>query len=94
MPYPARFDFSEANPWRLEALAAATGGGVVEAGADLFRSSAVWQTRPGWWLWTLVALVLFMIDLTIRHAPRLLGLSRRSGSGPVLSSARPARAGT
>jgi len=42
----------------------------------VFSDERQWVTAPGWRVWTLIALLLFMIDLTIRHAPSLVGLRR------------------
>jgi hypothetical protein len=62
----------------IERLAAATGGTVLAGGENAFTSAPIWVARPGWWLWLLIALSLFTLDLTVRHAPGLVGLARRA----------------
>jgi len=78
VPYPARLDFSRANPDSLTALAAATGGSVLADGAATEATGTSWVLRPQWVGWALIALALFFLDLGIRYAPSLLGLARRS----------------
>lgn len=75
--YRARFDFGRADFDKLQALAAATGGKLLLGNEPIFGDERLWVARPGWRLWTVVALMLLLVDLTIRHAPGLLGLKRR-----------------
>jgi hypothetical protein len=72
--YPARFNFGRADFDKLQALAAATGGELLLGDQPIFSDERQWVAQPGWGVWTLVALALFMLDLTIRHAPSLFGL--------------------
>ncbi len=72
--YPARYNFGRADFDKLQALAAATGGELLLGDQPIFSDERQWVAQPGWGVWTLVALALFMIDLTIRHAPSLFGL--------------------
>ena len=72
--YPARYNFGRADFDKLQALAAATGGELLLGDEPIFSDERQWVTQPGWRVWTLVALALFMLDLTIRHAPSLFGL--------------------
>lgn len=74
--YPARFNFGRADFDKLQALAAMTGGQLLLGGDPIFSDETQWVAQPGWRIWALVALVLFMLDLTIRHAPALFGLRR------------------
>ncbi|MCW5715724.1 MAG: VWA domain-containing protein [Bauldia sp.] len=90
VPYPAMLDFSRADPARLAAVAAATGGGAYIAGENLFTTAPVWSSRPGWSLWAALALAVFMLDLVIRHAPRLLGFLGSRGARPGGIDAGPA----
>jgi Mg-chelatase subunit ChlD len=77
--YPAIYDFSRADPDRLAALAAATGGRVLSREDPLFApGERRWTARAGWPLWTLIAFGLFMIDLIVRY---LSGLSRSKRPG-------------
>ena len=55
--------------------------------SELFGEALAWVARPGWRVWTVVALALFMLDLAIRHVPGAFGL-RRSARRP----SRPATA--
>jgi hypothetical protein len=67
--------------WLGMLLVLATGGTMLTE--SLFRSAPVWSSRPGWWVWLLAALGIFMIELTIRHAPALFGLVRRARPLPA-----------
>ncbi len=68
--YPARFDFARADFDKMHALATATGGRVV-VGSDTAISDAThWVARPAWQAWTLLALALFLVELTVRYAPQ------------------------
>jgi Mg-chelatase subunit ChlD len=74
LAYPAIYDFARADPDRLAALAAATGGRTLRAEDAPFESGGRrWTARAGWPLWTLIAFGLFMIDLIVRYVS---GLSR------------------
>ena len=74
--YPARYNFGRADFDKLRALAAVTGGQLLLGDEPIFSDETQWVAQPGWRIWALVALVLFMLDLTIRHAPALFGLRR------------------
>jgi hypothetical protein len=87
--YPARYNFGRADFDKLQALAAATGGQVLIGDQAVFSDEMQWVAQPGWRIWALVALVLFMLDLAIRHAPALFGL-RRVARRPVPAIAVPA----
>jgi hypothetical protein len=77
--YPAIYDFLRADPDRLAALAAATGGHVLTAEDQVFaRGVQRWIAHPAWQVWIMIALGLFLIDLIIRYVPRPLG-ARRQG---------------
>jgi hypothetical protein len=76
--YPARFDFARADFDKLRALAAATGGQLLLGDEPVFGTEMRWVAVPGWRIWALIALLLFLTDLTVRHAPNLLGLRRRA----------------
>ncbi len=78
LAYPARYNFGRSDFDKLQALAAATGGSVLLGDAPAFSDERVWVTVPGWRIWAVVALVFFMLDLVMRHAPGLLSLRRRS----------------
>jgi hypothetical protein len=76
--YPAIYDFLRADPDRMVALAAATGGRVLTAEDQvLARSAQRWIAHPAWQVWTMIGLGLFLIDLIIRYVPRPLGARRR-----------------
>ncbi|MCC6982699.1 MAG: VWA domain-containing protein, partial [Bauldia sp.] len=76
--YPARLDFGRADPDRLTALAAATGGAVLAADAPFLEVSRGWLMKAEWRLWALIALALFLVDLAIRYTPDLLRIGRRA----------------
>jgi hypothetical protein len=72
--YPALFGFSRADPDRLTALAAATGGQVLASADQIFTSAeSRWVMRVVWQVWVLAAFALFLADLTIRYASGLIG---------------------
>jgi hypothetical protein len=72
--YPALFGFSRADPNRLVALAAATGGRVLASEEQIFASAGSrWVTRTMWQVWVLAAFALFLADLIIRYASGLIG---------------------
>lgn len=75
--YPARFNFGRADFDKLQALAAATGGQVLLGDEPVFNNDAKWVAVPGWRLWALLGLLLFLGDLTVRHSPNLFGLLKR-----------------
>ena len=80
--YPAQFDFVRADFDKLRALATATGGKVLIGDQAIFTGKLQWVAWPVWRLWAVVALLLFMLDLAVRHAPNLLGLAKRTrGTG-------------
>lgn len=74
--YPARYNFGRADFDKLRALAAMTGGELILGDEPIFSDETQWVAQPGWRIWAMVALILFMLDLTIRHAPALFGLRR------------------
>lgn len=82
--YPARYAFVRSDFDKLRALAAATGGKVLLGDDSTISNAQQWAARPGWRLWTLIALALFFIDLGIRHVPNLFGLARRPAAGRVM----------
>lgn len=88
--YPARFNFGRADFDKLQALAEATGGQLLLGDEPVFNNETQWVAQPGWRIWTLVALVFFLADLTIRHAPNLFGLIRRRQPAPGPALAVPA----
>ena len=82
--YPARFNFGRTNFDKIQALAASTGGEILLGDEPIFSDERQWVAVPGWRVWTVIALALFMLDLTIRHAPSLFGLrtmARRARPG-------------
>ncbi|MGE3717258.1 MAG: VWA domain-containing protein [Bauldia sp.] len=70
IPYPARYDFSRTDFEPLRRIAAATGGSML-AGADISFGEPAWRAVPGWQLWTLLALGVFLCGLFFRNASRL-----------------------
>ena len=75
--YPARFDFARADFDKLHALALATGGRLLVGDAPTFNERRRWVARPGWRLWTVLALALVLLELTLRYAPQAFALVRR-----------------
>ncbi|MGD9738183.1 MAG: VWA domain-containing protein [Bauldia sp.] len=88
--YPARFNFGRADFDKLQALAEATGGQLLLGDEPVFNNEMRWVAQPGWMIWALVALILFLADLTVRHAPNLFGLIRRRQRAPGPALAVPA----
>jgi hypothetical protein len=81
--YPALYAFQRADPERLAALAAMTDGRVLADAEQIFVGvERRWVARAGWQVWVLLALALFLIDLTIRYASGLRG-SRRQPQAPA-----------
>lgn len=72
--YPARYDFARSDFDKLRALAGMSGGRLLPADESVFNDAMQWDTAPGWRLWAVLALLLFLGDLTIRYAPTLFGL--------------------
>ncbi len=85
--YPARYDFSRADPATLLEIAAASGGAVLSPGAPIATAETRWMARPGWGVWALLALALLMADLVVRHAHGLLQRRRRERPPPDLALA-------
>ncbi|MCC6734563.1 MAG: VWA domain-containing protein [Bauldia sp.] len=85
--YPARYNFGRADFDKLRALAAATGGELLLGDEPVFTTETRWVAKPAWQLWTVIAILLVMADLTVRHAPNLFGLRRRRAKplGPALA---------
>jgi hypothetical protein len=76
--YPAILDFTAREPERAAALAAMTGGRDFTDGTWApGESRSGWTWHAGWPAFTMLALVLFLLDLMIRYAPGLLRRSRR-----------------
>jgi hypothetical protein len=78
--YPAIYAFSRADPDRLAALAAMTGGRVLAVTEPIFAGGERrWvAAREGWKFWVLAALALFLADLVIRYASGLRGRGRKT----------------
>ena len=74
--YPARFNFVRSDFDKLYALAGATGGKMLLGDNPVLGGKMEWATQREWRLWALAALVLFMLDLSIRHVPGVFGLSK------------------
>jgi hypothetical protein len=76
--YPALYEFTRAaDPDRLAALAAVTGGRVLATEDQIFAGGEQrWVARALWQVWVLAALALFMADLIIRYASGLIGPKR------------------
>lgn len=75
--YPARYDFARSDFDKLRALAGATGGRLLVGGEPIFRDETRWVLHSGWRLWTLLALALFLADLTVRYAPNLFAIRKQ-----------------
>jgi Mg-chelatase subunit ChlD len=79
--YPALYEFTRADPGRLAALAAATGGRVLLFEEQIFTGGqSRWVARPVWQIWVLAAFALFLADLIVRYASGLVGTRRRSAA--------------
>jgi Mg-chelatase subunit ChlD len=78
--YPAIYAFSRANPDRLVALAAMTGGRVLADTEPIFAGGERrWvAARDSWKIWVLAALALFLADLIIRYASGLRARGRNA----------------
>lgn len=76
--YPAGYSTVEPDSDRLQVIATSTGGRILSGGEALFIDDATWDwyRGPSWRLWALLSLALFMLELFIRYAPGLFGLSR------------------
>lgn len=73
VPYPASLASSEPDLDRLMAIATATGGKVLGPGqAPIDTPTWRWVVIPGWRIWVLLVLAIFLIDLLIRYAPEVL----------------------
>ena len=72
--YPALYRFTQADPERLRAAAAATGGRVL-ADQEQISAGGAWRlvVRNVWQAWAAAALALFMAELVIRYASGLIG---------------------
>src|SRR5690606_35132414 len=66
-----------AAPERLAALAAATGGAVLETPPD-FGTGLRAVLAPAWRPWLVLGLALFLADLALRYAPGLFARRRRT----------------
>jgi hypothetical protein len=79
--YPALYQFTRADPGRLAALAAATGGRVLASEEQIFTGGqSRWVARAAWQVWVGVAFALFLADLIVRYASGLIGSRRRSAA--------------
>jgi hypothetical protein len=79
--YPALHEFTRADPRRLAALAAATGGRVLASEEQIFAGrQSRWVARSAWQVWVLAALALFLADLIVRYAAGLIGIRRQSAT--------------
>src|SRR5229473_3077378 len=79
--YPALYEFTRADPRRLAALAAATGGRVLASEEQIFTGGqSRWVARTVWQVWVLAAFALFLADLIVRYASGLIGTRRRSAA--------------
>ncbi len=79
--YPALYEFTRADPRRLAALAAATGGRVLASEEQIFAGGqSRWVARAVWQVWVLAALALFLADLIVRYASGLIGMRQRSAA--------------
>jgi len=79
--YPALYEFTRADPRRLAALAAATGGRVLASEEQIFTGGqSRWVARAVWQVWVLAALALFLADLIVRYASGLIGMRQRSAA--------------
>lgn len=77
--YPARLDFSLADPDALITLAEASGGRILQGGEPLFTGGQrYWFAWPLWPLLVLLGLVVFMLELVSRYDPALLRKERRA----------------
>jgi len=73
--YPALYEFTRADPNRLVALAATTGGRMLASEEQIFAGGEPrWVARALWQAWVLAAFALFLADLPIRYASGLIGL--------------------
>jgi uncharacterized membrane protein len=73
--YPALYEFTRADPDRMAALAAVTGGRALATEEQIFTGGEQrWVARALWQVWVLAALALFLADLTIRYASGLIGM--------------------
>jgi hypothetical protein len=72
--YPALYALTRADPDRLAALAAVTGGRILTSEEQVFAGGGRrWVARALWQVWVLAALALFIADLIIRYASGLIG---------------------
>jgi uncharacterized membrane protein len=79
--YPALYEFTRADPRRLAALAAATGGRVLASEEQIFTGGqSRWVARAVWQVWVLAAFALFLADLVVRYTSGLIGTRRRSAA--------------
>lgn len=74
--YPAVLDFSRAGSARLEALASATGGRVLNGDESVVTSRPRWSLDSAWRPWVLLALAALMVDLAMRYVPGLFPFLR------------------
>jgi hypothetical protein len=87
--YPSQFDFTQAQPERLEVLAAATGGRVITGPGPLATSRLGWHVQPVWRPWIVVALLALLADLAVRYVPGRFPFLRDQAPRP---RSRPQRA--
>jgi Mg-chelatase subunit ChlD len=89
VPYPALYRFTHADPDRLAALAAATGGRMLSSDQEVFAGGE-WRlvARNVWPLWLVAALATFVAELIIRYAPGLIPRRRERRSERWAQAAR------
>ncbi len=85
--YPARYDFARSDFDKLRALAGMSGGRLLPGEQSVFNDAMDWIAVPVWRLWAILALLLFLSDLTIRYAPTLFGLLRKSSDKRAAAAA-------
>src|SRR5690606_16963545 len=74
--YSAALDPLRAAPERLAALAAGTGGSVLDGFPDTGAGLRA-VLEPAWRPWLVLGLALFLLDLALRYAPGLFVRRRR-----------------
>ncbi len=84
--YPARYEFGRTDFDKLRALTAATGGRVMAVDDPIFSDATEWVAHPGWRLWAVLGLLLFLLDLTVRYAPTIFGARKgRATAGQAVA---------
>ena len=78
IPYPARYDFTRADPDALARLARLTGGRVLSDPSERYTPQFRWSLAPAPWVWLLLALAAFLADLIVRKGWLRLPISGRA----------------